>query len=65
MFAERVLVVWNPPGAFLWSGQLWRREAISSVLTVPCESAVFPLSVGHFFSILFTLLPTLPVASDF
>ena len=20
MFAERVLVVWNPPGAFLWSG---------------------------------------------
>ena len=46
-------------------GQLWRREAISSMLIFLCESAVFPLFKGHFSSILFTLLPMLPAASDF
>ena len=38
-------------------GQLWRREAISPVLIFLCESAVFPLSMGHFSSMLFTLYP--------
>ena len=63
MFAERVLVVWNPPGAFSWSGSALEKGSYLFIFL--CESAVFPLSKGHFSSILFTLLPMLPAASDF